>query len=128
VTEIPAEVRRLIRERVGTMDHVEVLMRLHASPDSPLTAAEVEASSRLGPETVRRSLDHLARAGLARHDSVTNRWKMHAMGDDRRAVDALSIMYHQRPVSLVKLIYEQPPAPLKLFSDAFRLRKEEERE
>jgi hypothetical protein len=126
VSEIPAEVRRLVRERVTTMDHVEVLMRLHGSPDTPMTAAEVEASSRLGPDTVRRSLEHLARAGLASHDSDTDRWRMTAAGDDRRAVDALSIMYHQRPVSLVKLIYEQPPTPLKLFSDAFRIRKEEE--
>jgi hypothetical protein len=126
LNEIPAEVRKLVRERVGTMDHVEVLMRLHASPDAPLTASAIEASSRLGPETVQRSLDHLARAGLARHDPASNSWRMQGNADDRRAVDALSIMYHQRPVSLVKLVYEQPPAPLKLFSDAFRIRKEEE--
>jgi hypothetical protein len=126
LTDIPAEVRRLVRERVGTMDHVEVLMRLHASPDAPLTAAAIDASSRLGMATVQRSLDHLARAGLARHDPGSNLWQLQASGEDRRAVDALSIMYHQRPVSLVKLVYEQPPAPLKLFSDAFRLRKEDE--
>ena len=108
------------------MDHVEVLMRLHASPEAPLTAAAIDQSSRLGIATVERSLEHLARAGLARHDPASNQWRLLAGGEDRRAVDALSIMYHQRPVSLVKLVYEQPPAPLKLFSDAFRLRKEDE--
>ena len=127
MNEIPAEVRRLVRERVGTMDHVEVLMRLHADPNVALTASEVEAASRLGPETVRRSLDHLVRAGLARHDPASDSWRYAAGSiEDRRAVEALSVMYHQRPVSLVKLIYEQPPTPIKLFSDAFRLRKEDE--
>jgi hypothetical protein len=125
VSEIPAEVRRLVREQVGTMDQVEVLMRLHASPTTPLTAAEIQESSRLGPDTVARALEHLLRAGLARHDSATGRWTLQASAEERRAIDALSVMYHQRPVSLVKLIYEQPPAPLKLFSDAFRIRKED---
>lgn len=108
------------------MDHVEVLMRLHGSPDTPLTTREVETASRLGPETTRNSLQHLVREGLARHDPASDTYSF-APGTaaERRAVDALSVMYHQRPVTLVKLIYEQPPTPLKLFSDAFRLRKED---
>jgi len=108
------------------MDHVEVLMRLHESTGARLTTREVEVASRLGPETTRRSLEHLARSGLAVHDSASDSWQFTAGGEDRRAVEALSAMYHQRPVSLVKLIYEQPPTPVKLFSDAFRLRKEGE--
>jgi hypothetical protein len=99
-------------------------MRLHGSPDTPLTAAEIQASARVGADVVRTALETLARGGLARHDSATDRWRLNAAGDDRRAVDALALMYHQRPVSLVKLVYEQPPTPLRLFSDAFRLRKE----
>ena len=102
-------------------------MCLHGSPDAARATAEVQAATRLGPETVRRSLEHLTRSGLLRHDSAADTWRYSGGSvEDRRAVDALSIMYHQRPVTLVKLIYEQPPTPLKLFSDAFRLRKENE--
>ncbi len=109
------------------MDQVEVLMRLHPSPETSMTTAAVITASRLGPETVRRALEHLARLGLVRHDPAGDSWRYTpASTDDRVAVDALSVMYHQRPVSLVKLIYEQPPTPVKLFSDAFRLRKEDE--
>lgn len=101
-------------------------MRLHATPDAAMPTRDVEAASRLGPETTRRSLEHLARVGLARHDPAADSWTFTASSSaERRAVEALSVMYHQRPVTLVKLIYEAPPAPLKLFSDAFRLRKEE---
>ena len=109
------------------MDHIEILMRLHASPDAPLTAREVETASRLGPETTRKSLQHLVREGLVRHDPAGDNYSFAPPTvAERRAVDALSVMYHQRPVTLVKLIYEQPATPIKLFSDAFRLRKEEE--
>jgi DNA-binding IclR family transcriptional regulator len=111
------------------MDHVEVLMRLHASPDMPMSVREVEVASRLGPETTRKSLQHLAQVGLARHDPAADSYVFAPPSlTDRRAVDALSVMYHQRPVTLVKLIYEQPPAPLKLFADAFRLRENKDEE
>ena len=108
------------------MDHIEVLMRLHGSPETALATRDIEIQSRLGPETTRRSLEHLARNGLARHDAAADSWTFVATTSaERRAVEALSVMYHQRPVTLVKLIYDAPPAPLKLFSDAFRLRKED---
>lgn len=127
MNEIPHDVRQLVRERVTTMDHVEVLMRLLGSPDTPLTTRDVEVASRLGPETVARSLRHLVHAGLARHDAAADTWAFDPKnGAERRAVDALFTLYNQRPVTLVKLIYEQPPAPLKLFSEAFRFRKEED--
>lgn len=102
-------------------------MRLHSSPDAPMSTREVETTSRLGPETTRRALEDLERVGLARHDPAADAWSFApASVIERRAVDALSVMYHQRPVTLVKLIYEQPPTPIKLFSDAFRLRKDED--
>lgn len=126
VTEIPAEVRQLVRERVPTMDDVEVLMRLRASPDVPLSTREVEAAARLGPETTLRALRHLAREELVRHDPAADSWLFQPKtAAERRAVEALYTLYNQRPVTLVKLIYEQPATPLRLFSDAFRLRKEE---
>ena len=101
-------------------------MRLFASPDTALPTRDVEESSRLGPETTRRSLEHLVRVGLAAHSPAADSWTFTPeTSGDRRAVEALAVMYNQRPVTLVKLVYEAPPAPLKLFSDAFRLRKEE---
>lgn len=125
--EIPAEVRQLVREHVMSMDHVEVLMRLHGSPDTPLTTREVETASRLGPETTLRALKYLTQAGLVKHQPAGDTWTFSpSSAAERRAVESLSVMYHQRPVTLVKLIYEQPPTPLKLFSDAFRLRKDED--
>jgi hypothetical protein len=33
-------------------------------------------------------------------------------------------LYRQRPVTMIRLVYEKPSDPLRDFSDAFRLRKE----
>ena len=128
MSDIPSEVRELVRQRVPSMDHVEALMCLHASPDDMISTSRVQECTRLGPETTRRSLMDLVRDGLARHDPASDSFTFAPRTPaERRAVDALSIMYHQRPVTLVKLIYEQPPTPVKNFADAFRLRDEPEK-
>lgn len=122
---ITPEVRELVRRRVTTMDHVEVLMRLHETDGKPLTEAEVRTASRLEPAVVARALADLVTTGLVRHDPASANYAFDPKSaEDRRTVDALSVLYHQRPVTLVKLVYEQPPAPVKSFADAFRLRDE----
>ena len=108
------------------MDHIEVLMRLRASANVPMSTRDIDAAARLGPETTLRSLRHLAAEGLVRHDPAADSWLFEPKSAaERRAIEALYTLYNQRPVTLVKLIYEQPATPLRLFSDAFRIRKEE---
>lgn len=105
------------------MDHVEVLMRLHEAAGEPVARAEVVRTSRLDPPTVDRALADLVRTGLVSHDPAADTFRYATMSaEDRPAVDALSVMYHQRPVTLVKLVYSQPAAPVKSFAEAFRLR------
>ena len=43
----------------------------------------------------------------------------------RRAVELLAIAYNERPVTLVRAIYDRPSA-IQSFADAFRIRKEDE--
>ena len=119
---VPTAVRELVRKRVRTMDHVEVLMRLHALGAQTASAAQLIASSGLGHQTVTKALADLVRDELvAESPDGEFRFKP-ADVDDVATVAALSQLYHQRPVTLVKLVYEQPAAPLSTFADAFRLR------
>jgi hypothetical protein len=127
VAEISDNVRELVRGRVTTMDHVEVLMRLFEAGGAPVSSRDIERTARLGPQTVARCAMELVRAELATVDAATASFAF-APGtpDDRSAVAELATLYHQRPVTLVKLVYAQPPAPLRSFADAFRLRDEPE--
>jgi DNA-binding IclR family transcriptional regulator len=105
------------------MDHIEVLMRLVNHEGSPLTGDEVVRETRLGAREVGLALDDLVTSGLAALDSATGTYRYAPRGaEDRAAVESLAALYHQRPVTLVKLVYEQPPAPVKSFAEAFRLR------
>lgn len=98
-------------------------MRLLEAEGKPLTPSELERTARIGPETSVKVLADLVKAGLARHDAPSNSFSYGPFTrEDRAAVEALATMYHQRPVTLVKLVYTQPPSAVQSFSDAFRLR------
>ena len=120
LTPIPKEVRDLIRTRVRTMDHVEVLMRLHAAAGNPVHLSELQSKRHLDDRTLSTVITDLVKGRLITGEADSYRSDP-ATPSDRRTVDALAIVYHQQPLNLAKLVYEQPSEPLKTFSDAFRV-------
>jgi hypothetical protein len=120
VSDENAAVRELVRQRVPTMDHVEVLMRLYEAA-KPVSVPDLVQSSRLAAKTVLKAAADLLRARLATHDTTAGTFAYSAKGDDRPGVDALAAMYNQKPVTLVRLVYAQPPTALQSFADAFRI-------
>jgi hypothetical protein len=126
VAEISENVRELIRRRVTSMDHVEVLMRVFEAAGEPVTSQELERGARLGPQTVTRCATDLVNARLVSHDPASDAYRYAPPNVDRATVEELASLYHQRPVTLVKLVYAQPPSPVKSFADAFRLRDEDD--
>ena len=102
-------------------------MRLYEAGGEPLSTQELERGARLGPQTVARCAMELVDAQLVSHDPASNSFRYAPRNADRPVVDELSALYHQRPVTLVKLVYAQPPNPVKSFADAFRIRPDEEK-
>ena len=100
-------------------------MRLFEANGEPMTAQELERGARLGPETVARCGADLVNARLISHEPASNSYRYTALNVDRPIVEELSTLYHQRPVTLVKMVYAQPPSPVKSFADAFRLRDDD---
>lgn len=102
-------------------------MRLVEAEGAPVTLDELRARTRLGPETTQRCAEHLVDVGLASHDVAAGAFAYDAAAPDGPAVAELAVLYHTRPVTLVKLVYQQPPTPVASFADAFRLRGPEEK-
>lgn len=100
-------------------------MRLFEANGEPMSATELERGARLGPQTVERCAQDLVNARLVTHDVAANAYRYSPPNIDRPIVEELSALYHQRPVTLVKMVYAQPPSPVKSFADAFRLRDED---
>jgi hypothetical protein len=119
-------VRELVRQHVPSMDHVEVLVRLSDREGTGMTGEELQATTRLEAKGLDRSLEDLVNARIVRFDAPTATWHYDPRSDrDRAAVQALTTLYHQRPVTLVKLIYSMPSRAITTFADAFRLREDD---
>jgi hypothetical protein len=103
------------------MDHVEVLMRLHEAAGNPVPASELQRVTHLEDRTFATAVTDLVKGHLITVDADAFRIDP-ATSTDRKAVDAMALVYHQQPLNLAKLVYEQPSEPLKTFSDAFRIR------
>src|SRR5688572_29000241 len=111
------------------MDHVEVLMRLFEAGGQSIPGFELQRTTHVSAKVMEQALADLMAASLvvAGDAEATYRFAP-STRDAAEATEALSKLYHQRPVTLVKLVYTQPPNPVVLFSDAFRMRDRPEDE
>jgi hypothetical protein len=126
--DIPPEVRDIVRRHVTSGDHLEVLMRLHEASGRALSFEELRTLTHIEEASVRGAVADFVAAGLVRELETGDRVQFGPRSvSDRQAVESLAVMYHQRPVTLVRLVYDRPPAPLKSFSDAFRLREPDDK-
>lgn len=98
-------------------------MRLHEASEKALSPEELRALTYIEEPSLRRALADFVAAGLVREVDPSNLFQYAPRTvADRQAVESMATMYHQRPVTLVRLVYDRAPTPLKSFSDAFRLR------
>lgn len=114
----------MIQRHLATMDHVELLTVLRAGRDESFAVARLAEQIRKPEELVQLCLVALAGAGLAAELSDgTYRYAAREPTLDATA-EAVIRLYNERPVTLVRLLYERPPTAINTFADAFKLRKD----
>ncbi|MEX1187185.1 MAG: hypothetical protein WEA80_11400 [Gemmatimonadaceae bacterium] len=113
----------MIQRYLATMDHVELLMVLRGGRDESFPVSRLAKQIRKPKELVQLCLDSLASAGLvAQLFDGTYRYAAREPTLDRTAEEVVRL-YNERPVTLVRLLYERPPTVVDTFADAFKLRK-----
>ena len=124
---IPVEVRQLLARHLHTMEQVEALLLLARSGDRSLSADEVRTGLRLeATADLSRTLARLESSGLVAVEAGAPPRYRYAPSsvESRTAVELLAVAYNERPVTLVRMIYDRP-SPVQSFADAFRVRKGE---
>ena len=123
----PDEIKRFISERIPSVEVLEILLLLFAEPEE-WAVLEVSRELCTSVNSARSRLEELTSAKLLvsiNTDPVKYRFNR----DDTAMfslVDRLEKIYKERRVSVISLIYSKPAEPLRAFSDAFRLRKDEQ--
>ena len=123
---IPAPVVETLQANIDSVDQLEILRLVVGEPHVEHPASALAAALHINLEVVEAGIAHLSARGLldsAKNPSLVCRHL--AEGDPRRArVEALVGAYVQRPVTIIKMVYEKPPSQIQSFSDAFRFKKE----
>lgn len=122
--DISEDVREMIQRHLPTMDHIELLMILRGNRDDSFSLDQLVDQMRKPRELVELCLATLEDAGLAaKLTDSTYRYAAREPNLDRTA-DSVVKLYNERPVTLVRLLYERPPTAVNTFADAFKLRKD----
>lgn len=119
---MPNEVARFIATDIESVEQLEVLLLLRAAPDKQWTAEEV---ARALVSRVDSAADWLARMAQRRLlKRLDGRYRYSPSTPEVAVtIDRLAESFAKYRVTVVGLIFSKPSERVRLFSDAFRIRR-----
>lgn len=124
---IPEDVARFLYDHVESIDQLEILRVLGEARDREWGVAVLAAAVQAEPQAVRAHLSAMHGRGLL---AMTTQGAGPSCRHGARTpeladmIDRLLQIYRERPVTMIKMVYERARDPLRAFADAFRIRKE----
>lgn len=122
------DARRLVVEQVHSIGALDLLVLMREDPGRWWTVDDVCNTLRCPPRWAVVHLEGMQEGGLLEASGDAPRRYAFRPRDGQlgSAVDELAEAYSTRTGDVVKLIFSLPGPELRAFSDAFRLRREEE--
>jgi hypothetical protein len=126
VGPIPSDIKEFLFANIDSVDQLEILRLVVGDPQKEHSALSLGQELQLPLQAVESHVAALAARGLL---TVTNQQPLTCKHGPQskhlhERVNALIATYLERPVSLIKLVYEKPKEEFRSFADAFRLKKE----
>jgi DNA-binding MarR family transcriptional regulator len=134
-TDVPDDVRTLLRTRIETYEQIEVLRILQSDPQREWTSAELGEQLHLAPQFVEIALEALdAREFVRRSARGIGRRSRYspANAEIKASVERLLHEYRERPLRVIQLISAYAiervrTGALRAFAEAFVLKKDRDR-
>jgi hypothetical protein len=126
-SKIPEDVRLLLQNEIRSVAHLEILLQLHARPGEWWSAERMAGELRMSSAAVGERMEELSVGGLLEARTGEGRSFRYApvRPETDRAVAALARLYPDWRVSIIELIFARRTDPVREFSEAFRIHKEE---
>lgn len=125
--DFPEDLRSFIQEYISSVDAAELLIVLARDPARRYRLNELIEALRpsvLSEAAARRHLAHFGAHGFVVSEAADVFQYSAATPALDAAVRALSKVYNERPVTLVRMIYAPKDEKIRSFADAFRLKKQ----
>jgi hypothetical protein len=124
--KITAEIEHFIRDNIHSIEHLEVLLLLAEAPGQEWSVQAVCQKLYRQPESVAARLEEFrARRLLLSGQGSTPTYRFNNATHDADLIRDLDRAYKQRKDSVIELIFATPRDNLRVFSDAFRLRRDD---
>jgi hypothetical protein len=126
VGPIPSDIKAFLYANIDSVDQLEILRLVVGEPQTEHSALSLAQELQLPLQAVEMHVNALAARGLL---GVTNQQPLTCKHGPQskeleEGVRELVTTYLERPVSLIKMVYEKPKEEFRSFADAFRLKKE----
>jgi hypothetical protein len=120
----------LILDSIDSLESLDILILLHGQRTRPWSAAEVSQFLRNDEDSAKRRLARLAASGLLEPapdlpGSYVYQPRTEQLG---KSVDALVETYRLKRTRVIEAIFSKPIEYLHVFADAFRLRKDKDKD
>jgi hypothetical protein len=123
---IPKEVRLFITENINSVFQLEVLLLLYNQKERGWSAEEVDDELGIGVEEAGRQLSDLHARGLLAVGK--DQGSSYCYGPDTDELDqivsGLARAYRERRINVISSIFSKEVDKVRLFAEAFRLRKD----
>jgi hypothetical protein len=126
--ELPEDVRRFVVEHINSVEQLEVLLLLSAQAGETWTAESVSQRLYTAPAAAAMRLDDLRQQGFLTSVDAPEKAFRYRHGEQDAIVARVAELYRERRVSIITLIYSKPHQQVQAFADAFKLRKQSEKE
>lgn len=125
---IPQEVQQFVARHIRSVEQLELLLLLYRNNQREWSAAEAAKELYVETGSAANRLAGFEREGLAavRRDGEILRYRCSPRGDVDRTIQLVAKTYKERRVSMINLIFSNPLDHIRTFSDAFRLRRDDE--
>lgn len=125
VASVPEHLQRFIRERLPSLEQIEIVILLRKDPSRAWTALEVAENLATPPESTAMRLFLLASNGVLSFESSGVPKYRYAAADPAtdQLVAELVQAYDEQRVALYELVGATTRDPLRSFADAFKLKK-----
>jgi hypothetical protein len=120
------ELRLFLKERMSSVDQIEIVLLLLASPEKAWTAPEVAETLKMAPESTAMRLFLLASAGLIVFEAggiPRYRYSVTDQKTDRLLRELIPIFAQDRGAVLQAIEAPAAADPLRTFADAFKLKR-----
>ena len=120
------DVERFIAQHIDSVEKLEILLLLARNPQKSWSPREVFQQIQSSIPSVGKRLAELERAALVKADAEGNYQFRPGSEEGAAGVRRLIEAYEERRIKVIEVIYSPRKDELQLFSDVFRMRKDNE--